>query len=78
MSNQVNTDLIEEALELAETYKDWTRGDDRFTRLVKDTIKRDIDGLPTLIEIMKEELDNIALKERIWDERYIKFKRVTK
>lgn len=65
MSNQVNTDLIEEALELAETYKDWTRGDDRFTRLVKDTIKRDIDGLPTLIEIMKEELDNIALKERI-------------
>jgi hypothetical protein len=46
MSNQVNTDLIEEALELAEIY---------VSALVQSF----------LIEIMKEELDNIALKERI-------------
>jgi hypothetical protein len=65
MSNQVNTDLIEEALELAQTYKKWTREDNRFIVLVRQAIDKDIDNLPTLIEIMRDELDNIALKERI-------------
>lgn len=62
MSNQVNTDLIEEALTLAETYTEWTNGEDRFTELVKDTVKRDIEDLPVIIDVMKEELDKIALR----------------
>ena len=63
MSNQVNTDLMEEALELAQTYKEWTNGDTRYIVLVKQAIDKDIEGLPVLIKIMKDELDEIALRE---------------
>lgn len=63
MSNQVNTDLIEEALELAKTYKEWTNGDTRYNVLVKQAIDKHIEGLPVLIKIMKDELDEIALRE---------------
>ena len=63
MSNQVNTDLMEEAIELAKTYKKWTKGDNRFILLVRQAINKNLDNLPTLIEIMRDELDEIALRE---------------